>query len=718
MDSKEVRDSSEYQKLEEVKAIIHRNIELLTEEKNRLSDKVQELYDAYHADNPELHNDLSISVQMQRMSVRNLNNNLKAKDKPYFGKLVLTEEKDKDEGPEALYIGKKGVYECENIHNQVVIDWRAPISDLYYKEGLGTFSYESPDGTVQVEISSKRTFEIEKGQLIDFYDSETIANDELLIKYLSRNKDAVLNEIVATIQQEQNAIIRMPAWKNVVVQGVAGSGKTTVAMHRIAYLLYNYKDKLSAENFYVIASSGLFLNYITSMLPDLEVENINTGMMEDFLTEAIQEYDKKFKPSTFAFQATEIPEQLAAYFEKLEYDLFYEEEPCAFGFTLINREEIQAFLANSKDRDLKTKAEILDARIQHVIKEKQNQIMDTILNNRFDEKVIADCTAIFKLKGMILEEDLNNAYGKLGQKYGKYFRQKVAKLKYKNCIQDLCLGQVASDKGAAELERTQKNGSTGSKAKSQFQVGKPETKEDFASKINGLCLTLLCINKLYHSKSLDDIKHVVIDEAQDFDEFVYYTLKELLPNAKFTIVGDVMQSIYAGGLSTWQTVNSLLHSEFITMVKSYRNTIEISEYANQILARVTKSYQVEPVIRHGKPVVFCQKSIEALTQILNEIKPEFGLKAIICKSAEDCKALYSLLNQEGKKNKAPEVKLLETDTSLDLGTYLIPVLDTKGLEFDAVVIWDSAAFNLADPLELRLFYVSATRALHELYICS
>lgn len=178
----------------------------------------------------------------------------------------------------------------ENVINPLVIDWRAPIATVYYENSLGACSYQvKNEGTYQIDLTRKRTYEIAEDELTDFYDSDVVANDDLLTKYLAKNKKAVLGEIIATIQQEQNEIIRKSPRQNVIVQGVAGSGKTTVAMHRISYILYNYGEEYRPEDFYIVGSNRILLNYITSVLPDLDVYGIRQMTMEQLFTRLLYE---------------------------------------------------------------------------------------------------------------------------------------------------------------------------------------------------------------------------------------------------------------------------------------------------------------------------------------------------------------------------------------------------------------------------------------------
>jgi DNA helicase-2/ATP-dependent DNA helicase PcrA len=201
--------------------------------------------------------------------------------KPYFGRIDYRETEDGDNY--SLYIGKNGIRQ-NNITENLIVDWRTPVASVYYDSDIGMSSYMTPfSERINIDLKLKRTYEIEDSRLIDYYDSEVVTNDEFLTRYLSKNKEVVLGEIIATIQKEQNAIIRDNPWHSVIVQGVAGSGKTTVAMHRISYILYNYKEKFRPDEFYIIGSNKMLLNYITGVLPNLDVYNVNNMTMEEFL---------------------------------------------------------------------------------------------------------------------------------------------------------------------------------------------------------------------------------------------------------------------------------------------------------------------------------------------------------------------------------------------------------------------------------------------------
>ena len=263
--------------LERTLSIIRSNLENYGEQVRKMKGEIDEMLDHFHDDNPELINLLENSLTLHDHLKRVVERNEKAQNKPYFGRIDFHDETLQKE--ESLYIGKGGI-SIDTTH-QAVVDWRAPVANAYYENGLGRCSYTAPGNRqIAIDLKLKRTYEIEKGKLLDYFDSEVVANDELLTKYLAKNKQAVLNEIVATIQKEQNEIIRKSPYHNIIVQGVAGSGKTTVAMHRISFILYNYPERFKPDDFYIVGSNRILLNYITGVLPDLDVYGVRQMTME------------------------------------------------------------------------------------------------------------------------------------------------------------------------------------------------------------------------------------------------------------------------------------------------------------------------------------------------------------------------------------------------------------------------------------------------------
>ena len=270
----------EQEKLKTIIREIDKNIADYQLEKEAIDADTQNLYDAYMEGNTEVYSELMVSLSLQEHITDTLNRNRNVRSKPYFGRVDYLDKEEMK--PYSLYIGKHGINKDKT--TILIVDWRAAAAGIYYECAMGDGEYHVEDGSaVPIHLDLKRTFDIEDSVLKGFFDSDTVANDELLIKYLSQNKDVVLGEIVATIQKEQNAIIREKPGRNIIVQGVAGSGKTTVAIHRISYLLYNFSDRYAPEEFCIIGSNKILLNYITSGLPDLDVHNTNQFRMDEFL---------------------------------------------------------------------------------------------------------------------------------------------------------------------------------------------------------------------------------------------------------------------------------------------------------------------------------------------------------------------------------------------------------------------------------------------------
>lgn len=305
---------SEQKNLERCVQVIKNNIAFYEKEIAIMSADIKDMYERYRDNDPEIFVELSNTITMNENMKAFLKKNQRALKKPYFGRIDIVSENGKQE---KFYLGKGGV--MKDSTTILVVDWRAPIAAVYYENGLGKCSYIVPgEDEITVDLKQKRTYEIEGENLIDYYDSEVVANDELLTKYLMKNKEAVLGEIVATIQKEQNDIIRKSPHRNVIVQGVAGSGKTTVAMHRISYILYNYEKKFRPEDFYIIGSNRILLNYITSVLPDLDVQGIKQMMMEDLFIRLLYEDWKEKKYRIVPCQGEALQKGTIEWFRKLE----------------------------------------------------------------------------------------------------------------------------------------------------------------------------------------------------------------------------------------------------------------------------------------------------------------------------------------------------------------------------------------------------------------
>ncbi len=698
----------EEQHLEQCVKTINQNIADYLQKYTEASAETKELYDNYRSNNPELHNDLVIGLDMKSKMQRTLNRNLLALKKPYFGRIDYKEVGDKESY--SLYLGKNGIR--RKTSENMIIDWRAPISSVYYDSDIGESSYQTPFGDqIDILLSLKRTYEIAESKLIDFYDSDVIANDEFLTKYLSKNKEVVLGEIIATIQKEQNEIIRDNPWHSVVVQGVAGSGKTTVAMHRISYILYNYKEKFRPDEFFIIGSNKMLLNYITGVLPNLDVYNVNQMTMEEFLLSLLDKdfsYKKgkysiannflKLRPSIQSQEASELKrfkgsihfiKALITFMKQYELNTVNTDPVRYNGKIIYSKEEILYFLNFFEDKPFQEKIDLLNKRLTYKI---------TSLNE-------ADLRRSDEIKTEV-------------NKFKNYFGNRNKKINLMEVYIDFI--EHMKDNRREYLERSIRVPEEGVINLLLQDLGQ--------KKIDLYDLGMLTYVKrrLKMTRDFDYVRHIVVDEAQDFGVMMFQLFKQLFKTCTYTIMGDVSQNIYYDtGMNDWETLIQEVFlpekDRFYVLAKSYRNTVEISDYASKVLKKCSfKTYDIEPIIRHGKEVTVKivdneQQMVLGAVNIIKDIqKTGYDTIAVICRTVEETLKVKELLK--------PHIAIEHMEDDIEAMTFtngvmVLPIYMTKGLEFDSVIVWnpDEASYQASDE-DAKLMYVAITRALHELHI--
>lgn len=673
-------------------------------EKNRngvevLKGELHELLETYGAKDTEALAMWHNTVAMLEETKTDLLRSEKARKKPYFGRIDLIEGKTKKQ--ECYYIGRVGI--TENVINPLVIDWRAPIATVYYENSLGACSYQvKNEGTYQIDLTRKRTYEIAEDELTDFYDSDVVANDDLLTKYLAKNKKAVLGEIIATIQQEQNEIIRKSPRQNVIVQGVAGSGKTTVAMHRISYILYNYGEEYRPEDFYIVGSNRILLNYITSVLPDLDVYGIRQMTMEQLFTRLLYE---DWDEASMEIKPLERGDMAAA--KKGTLAWFHElEEYCAdLEWDTILREDIYLESGEQLQAEGESGQLFAEGKSGHLLLSK-----DAIETYIRENPMVSLQNKIAMLNERILAKVHNEIAGKeiaytseekkeLLRRYRNFFGGKTWKTSIFDLYETFLIEQdVKGMKVPYEQNR--------------FDV-------------YDLAALAYLYKRIKETEEIREASHVVIDEAQDFGMMAYGALKYCMRGGcTFTIMGDVSQNIHFGyGLDDWeelkQTFLTGTYDSFKLLKKSYRNTVEISHFATDILRHGTfPIYPVEPILRHGNSVRVekCDSHDELIKETAATIRKwqKKGLEtiAVVCREQQEA----VLVSKELKRR----VKILDSNvatTEFGNGVMVLPVAYTKGLEFDAVIILDPDRESYpVDNGHAKLLYVAATRALHELAV--
>ena len=657
------------QNLEQAKA----DIRLANED---LAD-LMETYDAKEAEGLALWNNATAKLNAYQHGMARLE---KARKKPYFGRIDFQDPRLSF--LESYYIGRVGI--SDEKAEPVVLDWRAPISSVYYENSTGPCSYTvSSEGTFSIDLKRKRTYEIENDHLKDFFDSDVVANDELLTKYLAKNKKAVLGEIIATIQQEQNLIIRRSPKTNLIVQGVAGSGKTTVAMHRISYILYNYEEDFRPEDFYIIGSNRILLNYITSVLPELDVYGIRQMTMEQlFIRLLYEDWDEeKYMVHTIdrADEKNSIKGGSGWFFDLENFCRTYEAEQ-------IPREPVRL----EKTGTLLLDAEYIDnyCREQSTLSmEGKMCMLNEILLAKFENEVSG--------KEVTFPAREKKA---LKRKYEKYFGDG----KWRGSIFDLYL---------QFLEQQEEKGKA---------VEVPENSFD----VYDLAALAYLYKRIKENDPVREASHVVIDEAQDFGMMAYQVLHYCLRDCTYTIMGDTSQNIhFSYGLNDWEELKKLIltgtYDAFGVLRKSYRNTVEISDFANEILRHGDFAiYPVEPVLRHGTTVQKEAFADEAalLAAGVQKIKAwqEQGYEtiAVVCRDEAEAAATARKL-----KKYVPVVEEDLETAEFGEGVMVLPVAYTKGLEFDAVLLLDPTEEKYPEnDGQVKLLYVAATRALHELAV--
>ena len=638
----------------------------------------------------------------------------KSLDAPYFARIDY--KRDDEDIDKSFYIGRRGISKEGNI---IVTDWRAPISSLYYDKEVGKCSFEAPEGTVDGEMLLKRQFEIEQGELLNYFDVNLVNGDTLLQKYLNENNDNRLKSIVSTIQKEQNDVIRRKINENIIVQGVAGSGKTTVALHKIAYLVYNYSKTINEDKFLVIGPNPVFLKYIKTVLPDLDVSGVRQLTFEEFAKEYINENinisnsETKAALNILGKNLYDIDKFKCSIKYKYMLDVFLKEfinsitkEDLRIGdFTILNSHIIKKIfdsIESSYSLDIRIEQTI--ARVIKYIKDNLSWILSSYTN--YSDYLYQKNDNKDELRKMFTK-DLDEIKKCCKSTVRRYFsKAKINSTQlYRRFIDNINDYDVFNYENIDILKRDTLKSIR----------NKTYDFEDLAS--------LIYIKKnLMLDKKYQRYRHIVIDEAQDFGEFNFDILKEVFEGSTFSIFGDLAQSIYDyRSIDDWDRVNSIMfnnNAEIVLFNKSYRTTRQIMNIADQVALSINLKNS-DLVLREGPPVTFNKPNNipKHIIDQINEFK-ESGYKtiAIISKTDDISKKLNNELKLLGLD--IPNISLEDDLTDNNHNICTISNQLAKGLEFDAVIIngADEDIYNSNSTLDMKLLYVAITRALHRLDI--
>jgi DNA helicase-2/ATP-dependent DNA helicase PcrA len=701
----------------------------------------------YRSGNSQEYIDLMVNTVLQQSYQIKLHNLESARSKPYFARVDFLEAgKTKTN---RLYLGKMCLMR-ETDRELVIVDWRAPVANLYYEGRLGDAEYSCPEGIICGHLSLKRQFSIANAELHEIFDIDLATNDQFLQSYLGANADNRLKDIVSTIQAEQNRIIRAEMAVPLIIQGVAGSGKTTIALHRIAYLIYNYQN-FQPENFMIIAPNRLFLNYISEVLPELGVELVKQTTFEDLVRELVgtklkvRKTDDKIialvdsHPSAMRQKANRLlraaaefkssllfKEVIEAYAKLLE-EAILPQEPFGVGkWIVFQPEEIHTLyyrdyrhwpfyqrlgqikkhfskrLKEQKDlrvEKLQTRCNLEIARVKMVKPDTPARRQWIIRTIAAKDRLVAEIEA-FAVQGV--------------EEYFKHYTKVPVFRYYQELFSDTGLfWQLIGDKLSKEEGEYLREATLGN-----LQAGWVEY-EDLAPL---LYLQYFC----YGWGERFKVKHLVIDEAQDFSIFQFYILKRIVKDSTFTILGDLSQGIHSyRGIKDWRQLHEQVFGDerckLLTLEQSYRTTVEIVAASNLVIKHLREFQPVlaQPVIRHGKPVeIIGWTSFSAVVQALGgKIRALQGEAyqsiAVICKTNAEAELAYGGLKAAG----VPATLISAKEEEYSGGVVVLSSYLAKGLEFDAVLIADANRENYREEeLDVKLLYVAMTRALHQLTI--
>ena len=726
---------------------VEQNLSIMTARKSELDKDMESGKKHYSSESSQSYIDLMIGSMLQDRADVKLRNLFAARSKPYFARVDFQENEKLSS--EKFYIGKMALIREED-QELIIVDWRAPVSNLYYEERLGDAHYASPEGNVEGQLLVKRQFSINEGKLEEMFDIDITTNDEFLQASLGSSADNRLKEIVSTIQAEQNSVIRADMWRPLIVQGAAGGGKTTIALHRIAYLIYTYEKSFKPENFMIIAPSKLFLNYISDVLPELGVEKTKQTTYEEFAFNVIGQKFKINDPNQKLIQFVEtnkteeqrsynellrkqselkcsmfFKEIIDQYIETIENDFIPKENFTLGGRTILSYEDInKLFIKEYRRHPIVKRIDEIKKHLQNRLKAQKEYLAEDVQGkcDRYIAKVKRAMEPSDERQELIVKaiDKKNEVIGKL-QEYSKTaVKSYIAKISKTNPLQyyrDFLENQELyssivldkTDEATADFLRSY-----------TLQVLDSDTVD-----LEDVAPIMYLKYKIYGVDEKIPVRHIVIDEAQDFSVFQIYTLKNIIKDSSFTILGDLSQAIHSyRGIKDWNDINQYVFdekSEMLTLEQSYRTSVEIMEAANKVIATLQddKLIPAKPVIRHGDPVSVVSKlnRKEIAEDIAGKIKElrKQGFKsiAIICKTAKECEEMHSLF----KKGKDSPYIITGKEKEYKSGLLIVPSYLAKGLEFDAVFVADASAENYTtSELDTKLLYVALTRPLHKLYI--
>ena len=631
---------------------------------------------------------------------------------PYFGRMDFTE--NNDDKAEKFYIGISNLINED--YDFLVYDWRAPVSSMFYEYEIGKAKYECPEGIINGKINLKRQYKINNGKVEYMFDSDINIEDDVLQEILGKSTDNKMKAIVTTIQREQNQVIRNEEYKNLIVQGPAGSGKTSVALHRIAYLLYKHREKIKPQNIVIFSPNDIFNDYISNVLPQLGEENMYQTTFKDYMNTSLgtefkkedygqmmeyifghkdlYNYETRIKNIKFksSLEFINILKEYVSYLEKRNRN--FKDITIKDKLIISSKELKELFYKDYADLPLKRRLQKIKNRILFLMEPYEKELIEEVANELLNSDSTMTKKEIMNRSRSIVRNQIINVYNEI------------------NRITRFDLLYIYR-KLFEKLDNFYK-GSNIKEIKYYTLKNLKYKKLNYEDQIALLYLK----GAMGDLPGTSEIKYVIIDEAQDYTPLQYEILNNLFKSANMTILGDLQQSINPYmNLGSYNNIAHIFPKDntcLINLTKSYRSTMEITKFARRIL---NKEITDEYVERRGEePVIFSLPTEEAIKEkLLEDIKvhKEKGYKSIgiITRTVKEAKEVYSFL-----KDKAPVKAILKDNDEYVSGIVVIPAYLAKGLEFDVALIYNAGDKNYNCEEERLLLYTACTRALHVLGI--
>ncbi len=688
---------------------------------------------------------LSVSQSTHRHASKRLSALRRMQEVPYFGRIDFIEEGTST--AERIYIGISTLTDTSG-ENFLIYDWRAPVSSVYYDYQPGPAKYATPGGIIHGILEKKWQYLIRGGIIQSMFDTSLTIGDEILQQVLGKGTNKHMHNIVATIQQEQNRIIRHDRGKLLIVQGAAGSGKTSAALQRIAYLLYKYRDMLNADQIILFSPNSMFNSYVSNVLPELGEENMQQVTFQEYLDHRLSkefQVENPYEQLEYVLTATNTPsyrsrvasirfkasplffEAIESYRKSLELSGMLFKDMIFRGKPIVTAQQIaERFYSNDTSLRFHNRLE----KLKDWLIKKINETQKAELTKPWVQEKIE----------LLSNEDYHKAHTYLAKKRG-FKRESIADYE----IEPEALARLIIQQKLKPLrKRVRTFGFIDIKGIYKQLFADPlqikqwiegETPAEWAE-ICQATLEMLYEGKLSYEDATpfllmkeliqgfqtnSSIKHVLVDEAQDYSPFQFEFLKHLFPSARMTVLGDFNQAIFAHAseMVDFHTLTGLYGPDetvAINLSRSYRSTKPIVEFTRGL---VPDGERITAFERDGERPVLTQLSNRAelhrciASKVADLRKRRYNTIAIICKSAVESTAAYEGLSS------VEEIKLVKSGSiEYEQGVVVIPAYLAKGIEFDAVIIYDASAEVYGDESLRRLFYTACTRAMHHLQLYS